>query len=86
MESAGHSRHQLQRPGGQHGDLGRDQVFFLHVAPAEPWKLQKILTSKKGSLRQMASSRGQCRFLVISQSYMTFEEAGANLEVEIVES
>ena len=93
LEPAGHSRHQLQlqRPGGQHGDMGRYQGKILQIAPAELWKLQQLLCSKKGSLSQTHKKVSEANTKVYDlnqrtmQALNTFEQASANLKVEFSE-
>ena len=90
IKPAGHS---WQRPGGQHGDVGRDQRTFLHITPAELWKLQKILSSKKGKLSHTYKKNAEATTKVYDLNQRTTqapnnlaivcEQAGANLEVEI---
>ena len=98
LDPAGRSRHQLQRPVGQHGDMGRYQEKFLQIAPAEIWKLAKLLSSKTGSPSQTYKKISEANTKVydlnqrttqalynLALVYATFEQAGANLELEFSE-
>ena len=92
-----HSRHQLQRSGGQHRDM-ENTSEKVPADCAELWKLQKILTSREGSLSQTYKNSTEANTKVydlnqrtmqahnnLALIFASFEPSGANLEVEISE-
>ena len=78
--------------------MGKYQEPSLQNTPAEIWKLQKVLSSRKGSLSQTNKRNIEANTKVydlnqkalqalsnLALVYASFEEAGADLEVEASE-
>ena len=78
--------------------MGKYRGKTLQIAPAEMWKLQKILSSRKGSLSQTYKKNTEANRKVydlnqktmqalsnLALVYARFEEAGVDLEVETSE-